>query len=81
MSNKQSPPAVGSRLERWARALRGWRIRRAQREVVGLRARLDATRELVRICKRTVPGALVLDMQRLPQRIAEVEELLRQLAT
>jgi hypothetical protein len=55
-------------------------MRRAQRRLAGLKAKLSAVRELVKLCREYVPGALVLDMRDIPQEIAEVEELLRQLA-
>jgi hypothetical protein len=84
--NETQQPAVAGPVEPTVRPLRivgalnAWRTRRAQRKLAGLKAKLAAVRELVNLCREEVPGTLVLNMQNIPQEIAEVEELLRQLA-
>ena len=83
---EQTQPALAGQVDRHVRpprvvgALKAWRTRRAQRKLAGLKAKLAAVRELAQLCREDVPGTLVLDMRDIPQEIAEVEELLRQLA-
>lgn len=58
---------------------RKWRLDRLERKIAGKKAKLAATRELVRMRESTVPGFLVSDMQGLPQEIAELETKAKQL--
>ena len=58
-----------------------WRLQRIERKIAGKKAKLQATRELVNACERSVPGALVCDMRNLPQEIAELETRAKQLQT
>lgn len=56
-----------------------WRRQRIERKIAGKKAKLLATRELVNACESSVPGTLVIDMRNLPQEIAELETLAKQL--
>jgi hypothetical protein len=58
---------------------RSARIRKLEIRLAGLRAKLNATQRIVDLCAKDVPGAIVADIQTLPQQIAETEARLRQL--
>lgn len=60
------------------KCIREWRVRRIKVALAGLKAKYDATMNLVGRCK-SLPGGLVQDIQDFSQQIAEKEELLRQL--
>ena len=56
-----------------------WKIRKLQRKLAGLNAKLTATRELFNLCSEEVPGIIIINMQELPQEIAEIEKQIEQL--
>ena len=56
-----------------------WRTLRTERKIAGLKAKLQATQRIVVSCDGSVPWALVSDLQILPQEIAELETLEKQL--
>lgn len=65
--------------------VRGWFDRRAMKKlaikIVGLRARLEATKEIFSMVDGTAPGPVVFDLCDLPAKIAELEEKRRQIGT
>jgi len=58
---------------------RTWRTNRIECKIAGLRAKLQATKDLANRCEGNVPGALVIVLRDVPQQIAEMEERVKQL--
>ena len=59
---------------------KAWRLQKLECEIAGLKAKLQATRELFEAAK-SLPGTFALDMTRLPQKIAELEVRHKQLSS
>lgn len=59
-------------------AIRQWRIHKIDIRLAGLKAKLQALKELANETT-TIPGGLVMNLRDLPQEIAELEERKRQL--
>jgi hypothetical protein len=58
---------------------RTWRVQRLECKIAGLKAKLTSTIQIVKSCAGEVPGAIVIDYQTLPQKIAELETRVAQL--
>ena len=84
MKDDKATQAVGAPLERHVRPLGWWARRRVNRMNVmlaGLRAKLEATHNTIRLVAEgsIIPGSLVYDLRELPKLIAELEETKRQI--
>ena len=58
---------------------RKYRLRKIEITLAGLRAKLTASQKLADQAQ-SIPGGIVIDLQNIPQRIAELEKLKEQLA-